>query len=147
MFWGLDCKDALLFIWYLIDLGFIITILKLDNIMKKVDVYISNKLTSCKVWNRLASSSMQKWPFVTNGCKYTINTCACAWMAITRVCGITHSVSARRWEGDGFDAWPKGRTIKGLVVCNNWDLDPLDLLNGLALGYYPPSPEVLIVYI
>ena len=27
----------------------------------------------------------------------------------------------------------KGRAIKGLVVCNNWDLDPLDL-NGLALG-------------
>ena len=30
----------------------------------------------------------------------------------------------------------KGRAIKGLVVCNNWDLEPLDLLNGLALGYY-----------
>ncbi len=39
----------------------------------------------------------------------------------------------------------KGRTIKGLVVCNDWDLDPLDLLNGLALGFYQPSPEVLIV--
>ncbi len=30
----------------------------------------------------------------------------------------------------------KGRTIKGLVVCNNWDLQPLDLLNGLALGCF-----------
>ena len=30
----------------------------------------------------------------------------------------------------------KGRAIKGLVVCNNWDLEPLDLLNGLALGCY-----------
>ncbi len=40
----------------------------------------------------------------------------------------------------------KGRAIKGLVVCNNWDLEPLDLLNGLALGCYQPSPEVLIVY-
>ena len=28
----------------------------------------------------------------------------------------------------------KGRAIKGLVVCNSWDLEPLDLLNGLALG-------------
>ncbi len=39
----------------------------------------------------------------------------------------------------------KGRAIKGLEVCNNWDLDPLDLLNGLALDCYQPSPEVLIV--
>ena len=37
----------------------------------------------------------------------------------------------------------KGRAIKGLVVCNNWDLEPLD---GLALGFYQPSPEVLIVW-
>ncbi len=31
----------------------------------------------------------------------------------------------------------KGRAIKRLIVCNNWDLciEPLDLLNGLALGY------------
>ena len=28
----------------------------------------------------------------------------------------------------------KGRAIKGLVVCNSWDLEPLDLINGLALG-------------
>ena len=41
----------------------------------------------------------------------------------------------------------KGHAIKGLVVCNNWDLEPLDLLNGLALGCYQPSPEVLIVLI
>ncbi len=39
----------------------------------------------------------------------------------------------------------KGRAIKGLVVCNNWNLEPLDLLNGLALGFYQPSPGVLIV--
>ena len=39
----------------------------------------------------------------------------------------------------------KGRAIKGLVVCNNWDIKPLDLLNGLALGCYQASPEVLIV--
>ena len=39
----------------------------------------------------------------------------------------------------------KGRVIKGLVVCNNWDLEPLDLLNSPALGWYQPSPEVLIV--
>ena len=30
----------------------------------------------------------------------------------------------------------KDRAIKGLVVCNSWDLEPLDLLNGMALGYY-----------
>ena len=39
----------------------------------------------------------------------------------------------------------KGRAIKGLVVCNNWDLEPLDLHNGLDLGCYQPSPEELIV--
>ncbi len=36
----------------------------------------------------------------------------------------------------------KGRVIKGLIVCNSWDLEPWDLLNGLALGCYQPSPEV-----
>ena len=41
----------------------------------------------------------------------------------------------------------KGRAIKGLVVSNNWDLEPLDLLSSLALGCYQPCPEVLIVYI
>ena len=40
----------------------------------------------------------------------------------------------------------KGRAIKGLVVCYNWDLEPLDLFNGLALSYYQPSPEVVIVF-
>ncbi len=40
----------------------------------------------------------------------------------------------------------KGHIIKGLVVCNNRDLEPLDLQNGLALGCYQLSPEVLIVY-
>ncbi len=39
----------------------------------------------------------------------------------------------------------KGRAIKGLVVSNNWDLEPMDLLNGLALGCYQPSPEVFII--
>ena len=39
----------------------------------------------------------------------------------------------------------KGRAIKGLVVCNSWDLEPLDLLNGLALGCYQPSPEVWLI--
>ena len=36
----------------------------------------------------------------------------------------------------------KGRAIKGLVVCNDLDLEPLDLLNGLALGCYQLTPEV-----
>ncbi len=39
----------------------------------------------------------------------------------------------------------EGRAIKGLVVFNSWDPEPLDLLNGLALGCYQPSLEVLIV--
>ncbi len=34
----------------------------------------------------------------------------------------------------------KGRAIKGLVVCNCWDLEPWDLLNGLDLGCNQPSP-------
>ena len=37
----------------------------------------------------------------------------------------------------------KGCAIKGLFICNGLDLEPLDLLNGLALGScYQPSPEV-----
>ena len=39
----------------------------------------------------------------------------------------------------------KGPAIKGLYNCNNRDIEPLDLQNGLALGCYQPSPEVLIV--
>ena len=39
----------------------------------------------------------------------------------------------------------KGCAIRGLVVCNNWDLEPLDLRNGLALVCYQSSPEVLII--
>ncbi len=34
----------------------------------------------------------------------------------------------------------KGPAIIGLVVCNYWDLEPLDLLNSLALGCYQPFP-------
>ena len=36
----------------------------------------------------------------------------------------------------------KGRTIKGLVFRNDLDLEPLGLINGLALGCYQPYPEV-----
>ena len=39
----------------------------------------------------------------------------------------------------------KGHTIKELVVCNDWNLEPLDPLNGQALGCYQPSPEILII--
>ena len=39
----------------------------------------------------------------------------------------------------------KGSAIKGLVVCNSWDLELLYLINCLALGCYQPSPEVLII--
>ena len=38
----------------------------------------------------------------------------------------------------------KGWTIKGSVVLSRGDLvEPFDLLNGLALGCYKPSPEVI----
>ncbi len=38
------------------------------------------------------------------------------------------------------------RSCNQRVGClNNWNLQPLDLLNGMALGCYQPSPEVLIV--
>ena len=47
------------------------------------------------------------------------------------------------WPQTGENQYPaqlglrdKGRAIKGLVVCNDWNLEPLDLLNGMALGYY-----------
>ncbi len=40
-----------------------------------------------------------------------------------------------------------GRAIKGLVVYNNWDLIPMNLPNGLALGGYQPTPEVGIVLV
>ena len=29
----------------------------------------------------------------------------------------------------------KGRAIKGLVVCNNWDIEPLDLLSCYRIKY------------
>ena len=66
--------------------------------------------------------------------------------------GITHSVCPRRkinsmrgggmtWTQTGATQYhahlglpDKGCAIKGLVVCNNWDLEPLDLLNGLVIG-------------
>ncbi len=41
----------------------------------------------------------------------------------------------------------KGCAIKELVVSNNRDLEPLDLLNSLALGCYQPSPEVCMTNI
>ena len=34
----------------------------------------------------------------------------------------------------------KGRAVKVLVVCIEWDLEPLDLPGGLTLGCYQPSP-------
>ncbi len=40
------------------------------------------------------------------------------------------------------DFQTKGHVIKRLDVCNCWYLEPLDLLHGLALGCYQPSPEV-----
>ncbi len=36
----------------------------------------------------------------------------------------------------------KGCAIKGLVFCNGWNLELLDLLNGFALDCYQPFIEV-----
>ncbi len=36
----------------------------------------------------------------------------------------------------------KNHAITGFVFCNDWDLEPLDLLNVLAQGCYQPFPEV-----
>ncbi len=36
----------------------------------------------------------------------------------------------------------KGLAIKGLVVCNSWDIEQLVHLNDLALGCHQPSPEI-----
>ncbi len=41
----------------------------------------------------------------------------------------------------------KDRAIKGMVVCNSCNLEQFDLLNGLALDCYLPSPEVWVMYI
>ncbi len=41
----------------------------------------------------------------------------------------------------------KGCVIKGLVVCNNWNLESLDLLNGLALGCYQPTLRYYSYYV
>ena len=49
------------------------------------------------------------------------------------------------WPKTGARLPDKGRAIKRLVVCNSWDLEPWDLLNGQALGCYQPSPEVGLV--
>ncbi len=46
---------------------------------------------------------------------------------------------------NSYDFQTKVDQSKGLVICKNWDLKPLNLLNSLALGCYQPSPEVLIV--
>ena len=40
----------------------------------------------------------------------------------------------------------KGLAIKGLVVYNDMDLEPLDLLNCMAVGFSQPFPEVWIVF-
>ncbi len=34
----------------------------------------------------------------------------------------------------------KGHAIKGLGFCNNWDLEPLDLINGQALDCPRTAP-------
>ncbi len=59
--------------------------------------------------------------------------------------GIALSPSRRNSVPCTVGLLDKGHAFKWLVVCNNWDLEPLDLLNGMALCCYQLSPEVLIV--
>ena len=37
----------------------------------------------------------------------------------------------------------KGGAINELVFCNDWDQEHFDLLIGLSLGCYQPSPEII----
>ncbi len=61
----------------------------------------------------------------------------------------TYGVTLTEWVGKCLTQYhaelglpDKGRAINGLVVvCNDCDIEPLDLLNGLALGCYQPSPD------
>ena len=53
------------------------------------------------------------------------------------------------WPQSGATQYPaqlglqdKGRAIKGLDVCNDFELELLDLINGLVLGCYQLSPVV-----
>ncbi len=41
----------------------------------------------------------------------------------------------------------KGPAINVLVVYHNWNIEPLNLLNGLALGCYQPFPEVINILV
>ncbi len=56
-------------------------------------------------------------------------------MALTRRYSVPYTVRTSRNPDKGF-------AIKRLVVCIGWDLEPLDLLNGLALGCLQPSLDV-----
>ncbi len=74
----------------------------------------------------------------------------CTNCCYVRCATLIVSVGAMPWPKTGATQYhaqlglpDKGCTIKGLVVCNSWDLELLDLLNGLALqGCYQPSLEV-----
>ncbi len=63
---------------------------------------------------------------------------------IERVWGMPWPKTGRTQYHSQLSLPDKGCAIKGLVVCNNWDIEPLDLLNDLTLGCYQPSPEVWI---
>ena len=63
------------------------------------------------------------------------------------MCNINSMSGGMPWPRTGatqyhaqFGLPDKSRVIKGLVVCNDWYLQPLDPLNVLVLGCYQPSP-------
>ncbi len=75
-----------------------------------------------------------------------VNSCSYCYYVryVILICNILAQTGANQYHPQ-LGLQDKGCATKGLVVCNNRDLEPLDLQNGLALGCYQPSPEVLIL--
>ena len=66
---------------------------------------------------------------------------SCTYCCYVRCATLIVLVGGMPWPKTGATQYhaqlslpDKGRAIKGFVVCNSWDQEPLDLLNGLALG-------------
>ncbi len=66
---------------------------------------------------------------------------SCTFYCYVRCATLKVGVGGMPWPNTGATHYhaqlgipKKGHAIKGLVVCNSWDLEPWDLLNGLALG-------------
>ncbi len=77
---------------------------------------------------------------------------SCTYCCYVRCSTLIVKVGGMPWPQTGATQYhtqlglpDKGRAMKVFVVCNEWDLELLDLLNGLALSCYQPSPKVLFV--